>query len=177
MSKVLLDFHILPISDPRIISVMDNSVWAHIENKPAIIEITLPGSTKVKTHYFQKGKLNNFNSINLGISCSDCDDAEYESLEDGMYKFTIKGSPDTFYVSKYHLQTANARLQVDKLLIDLNPVFSELDEKKTSRIDFIEFCLSSAEANARAGNLSRAKTLFTKAQDKLEELASCPTCF
>lgn len=171
--QVILDFHITPYTDPRIISIMDASDWGHIENKPSIIEITLPGTTKKVTHYFKKKHANNFNSINLG-TCVDC--KEHDILDDGFYTFKLIGSPDDFYKEKHHLQTANTRLTLDRLYIDVMND-TKLNSKKIERINLIEFYLAAAEANARRNNVSKAQELFTVAQDMLETMSSCSTCY
>lgn len=49
--------------------VLDTSEWAHIENKPAIIEIILPGESKPITHYYKKC-CKYIKPVNLNLDCA-----------------------------------------------------------------------------------------------------------
>ena len=57
LDKINLDFQVLSAGDPKILVVMDTSVWGFIEDKPAVIDILLPGSTKIRTFNFIKGNI------------------------------------------------------------------------------------------------------------------------
>ncbi len=71
---------------------MDTSIWSFIENKPAIIEIIPPGVVDPIVYNVAKNKTNIFNTSNLGMS----NIGVLNDLPDGVYKVTIKGSPDSF---------------------------------------------------------------------------------
>ena len=41
LDTINLDFQVLSTGDPKILAIVDTSVWGFIEDKPAIIEIIL----------------------------------------------------------------------------------------------------------------------------------------
>lgn len=170
--KVIIDYNIIPNFDPRTLLIADVSMWEHIKNKPSIIEITLPGSQTPVVHYFTKGQINVFNSVNLMINCTlpcGCDSIEYNFLPDGIYVIDVKGSPDTFHLEKHHLQTAQTRLDLDKLYVNLDLLCGNIiKEAEKKRIEEIEFLLHAAEANVRIGDWCTAQELLYKAQDKIK---------
>lgn len=177
MQTVNLDFQILYTYDPRLIIVADTSMWGHIENKPSIIEIVVPGAKTPIVKYFEKGKNNVFNSVNLEQGCktpSNCDELLF--LDDGVYKITLKGSPDTFYVEKYYMHTASTQLKLDELYVKMNLVCDNVSSAVKKDIEEIEFLIKSAEANTRLANITDAQSLLFKAQGKLERLSECKTC-
>jgi sulfur relay (sulfurtransferase) DsrF/TusC family protein len=177
MQKVSIDFQILYTYDPRVIIVADTSMWGHIEDKPSIIEITVPGSKTAIVKYFEKGTHNVFNSINLEQSCkAPCDCEELMFLDDGVYKITIKGSPDTFYNTKYYMHTASTQLKLDELYVKANLACENINPQTRKDIEEIEFLLKSAEANTRLSNITDAQALLFKAQGKLERMEGCKLC-
>lgn len=158
--KPVLDFTILDNYDPRYIHIVDNSVWEHIKDKPAIIEIKLPDSEDVITHYFDKGKINTFNSVNLYIGCptNDCEcNNVHEELPDGLYQITVKGSPSTFSVTKSYLRTHSTRMKLDVLSVKKG--YEELEQLYTM--------LESAKASVRAGNDCTTQEVLFTVQDKI----------
>lgn len=170
MKKPIIDFNILPNDDPRFISVMDASVWHPIENKPSIIEITLPGGSKPSvTHEFTKGSIHTFNSKNLLADCAYDPCGTYDMIDDGFYKITVKGSPDDFNKCKTYLHTANTRLKLDilfsKAYLDCN---SKASKESIERIKEIDFLIRAAEANTRLDLISSAQNLFMRAQDLID---------
>ena len=67
MKKINIDFQIYDSQDPKVFIVLDTSEWAHIERKPSIIEIILPGESKPVTHYYTKNAVNILNPVNLNL--------------------------------------------------------------------------------------------------------------
>jgi hypothetical protein len=180
MNKPILDFQILQSFDPRVILVADNSIWEHISNKPAIIEIITPGAEEAIVHYFEKNKINSFNSVNLFLNCPGddcgCDGNGFEYLPDGVYSITIKGSPDTYTICKKHLQTAKTRLRLDKQYASLHLNCERIDKSKEVTINEIEFLLLAAEANVRLDFINDAYDLLMAAQSILDKL-ECKNCY
>jgi len=171
MNKPILDFQIIYNTDPRVLLVMDNSLWKHIENKPSIIEITVPGATDPMVFFYKKNTVNSYNSTNLNISCPpdcDCEEATYVDLPDGIYKITIKGSPDKFNSSKVYLRTTKTRLELDKLYLQIDLLHNNPNTSKVQMIREVNFLLDAAEANVRLGYNSDALELFNKAVKQLE---------
>lgn len=176
MQKPIIDFQILCSRDPRVLMIADTSMWYHIVNKPAIIEITLPATETKVTKYFVKSAVTTFNSLNLGINCEcelDCRCEELQFLDDGAYCIKVTGSPDTFNVSKYHLQTAATRLKLDELYVKANLICSKYSNAELSRIQEAEFLIDAAEANARLDNITEAQELLFRAQDLIDLGCGC----
>jgi len=176
-NKIHIDFDVIENCNPKYLTVADYSNWQHIELKPAIIEITVPASKKCITAYFDKYRLNVFDSENLHLTCvgkdvQDCEDCELANLPDGIYTITVKGSPDSFCNTKEYLKLDNTRLELDKLLIN-----TDKDDKQSwEKIREIEMLLDCAKANTRHGNICEAQELLTMAQDLLETNKDCIGC-
>ena len=175
---VTLDFQSYRSDDPRIIALVDTSTWGHILNKPSIVEITPPGSSTKIVHYWQKKKINVFNAVNLNAACTaPCCEQGYDFLVDGVYIITLKGSPDSFYCTKNFLNTANTRLDLDKLYIEMRLECNRINLDKWQRIREVDFLISAAESNAKNDNIATAQEIFFKAQAMIEEVKDCKNCF
>lgn len=175
VGKVNLDFFIITEFNPKLIFVADASTWFNIEKKPAIIEITLPGGTTPIVFNYLKNGINIFNSNNLKITkvLIDCKDQEYQDLPDGIYKFVLKGSPDSYFKEKYLLKTDSLQLRIDKILINLGFNFEYSKKEEREEIKDILFTIRQAEAFLRAGDLEFAKEFFEIAIDEVEKLENC----
>ena len=175
VKNIDIDFQVLENRDPRYLVIYDISEWAHIEDKPAIIEITPPRFSETKTQYIDKRVINMFTSVSLGLS-----DVREEKryLPDGVYKITIKGSPDKFFETRYHLKTDNLRLELDKILMKVNFSCSvnRVDTELVKRIKRVELYIKGAEANVRHDNICEATTLLQNAQRDVDRLKTCKTC-
>lgn len=175
--KIDVDFQIIPTLDPRFITIADYSTWGHISGKPTIVEITTPIDKDARVHYFQQGQLNVINSYHLGISCiKECGEVELEDIPDGIYKITIKGSPDSFQHTRSYLRTTLTQLELDKLYINLNLLCDRLDEVVFRKLTDIDLLLKAAEANVRHGNNKKAQFLLFRAQDLIEQTKGCDGC-
>lgn len=175
IKKINIKFDILNNNNPKNIVVFDTSEWAHIENKPSIIEITLPGNSDFVTHYFTKHGINYFNSENLGLHCNGCESEELE-LPDGVYTITVKGSPDNFQSTLNYLKTDRARFKLDSLFLKINFCNKDVDSDLVKQIHKIDLYIKSAEAHTRYGNICDAQELFFKAQQDIEKLQNCKNC-
>lgn len=177
LETINIDFQVLDTRDPRIISIMDSSTWGHIVNKPSIIEIVMPGERNPIVHYFMKKQINIFNSINLALNCvSECGEAELLDLPDGIYTITVKGSPDSFSMTRKYLRTTQTQLELDKLFIRLNLLCQRGDINDLKAITDIMLLLKAAEANVRFDNIETAQKLFFKVQDLITDLKNCKGC-
>lgn len=94
LDTITIDFFVLPVYDPKVLVISDNSNWLTIATNPSTIEITLPGSTIPRIFTFVKLDTNTFDSHTLGLTClsGDCVDEEYVYLPDGIYTITVKGN-------------------------------------------------------------------------------------
>lgn len=177
LQNINIDFQVLDTKDPRIITIADSSMWGHIVNKPSIIEIIMPGEKNPIVHYFMKKQLNIFNSINLALNCvSECGGTELLDLPDGIYTITVKGSPDSFNMTRKYLRTTKTQLELDKLYIRLNLLCQKGDFNDLKNLTDIMLLLKAAEANVRYDNIKTAQELFFKAQDLIEKLKKCKGC-
>lgn len=168
MSKPKLDFQILKNDDPRYILVADISEWNHIKELPSIIEVTVPGSKEPIVYYYSKNTITSLNSVNLYLNCGTgcgCDGEDHNFLPDGIYNIKIKGSPDTFFREKKHLQTAKLRLELDKMYIKANLDSPNSDLSVNKNFERIDLLLTAAEANIRQDNVNTAYDLYTLASE------------
>lgn len=174
-NTINIDFQIYDSKDPKKFIVLDTSNWGHIQEKPSIIEIILPGEVEPVVHYFNKNAVNIFNSTNLHLSCNDCNDSNID-LPDGIYDITVKGSPDTFNSNLSYLRTTNTQLKLDKLYIKLSLECYKSDNdisKQIHKLNEIELLLKSAEANVRYGEDCIGQELLYKAQKLIDNNQKC----
>lgn len=172
MSKVIIDFEVIESYDPRVIRILDSSIWQHIENKPSAIDITIPGSKIPVKHYFTKNQFNTFNSINLNIDCTTsdcgCEGTEYSFLPDGVYIITVKGSPSKFFKTKSYLKTSSTRLEIDKLYLK-SQLPCEGNKNKTDHIEKMYSLIDMAESLVRLDDTCTAQEILFKVQRMLEK--------
>lgn len=172
--KVSIDFDIK--SDINYLKVIDLSDWGLIKNKPSIIEILVPGFSTPVTYYFDKGKTNVFNSINLVLQCQDCLDEEPQALPDGIYVITIKGSPSTYSKEIKYLKTDELNMKIGTLYI------SKLRENKKPSQEIIDklmgfmFLLEGAEQHLRWDMEKEASALYQDVLNEVEKTIECKTC-
>lgn len=172
LDTINLDFHVISTMDPKVLVVMDTSVWGFIEDKPAIIEITPPGSTNTKKFTFVKGKTNVFNSSNLLLSPI----GKYNDLSDGIYRISVKGSPDSNCMHRDYLKTDRARLELSKIYISLGTSNDEGFREKKGIIQDAELLIRAAEASVSRGNLKKGMMYFKKAMHILNNYNECENC-
>lgn len=181
MIKPIIDFTVFNregFFDPYTLYIADNSIWLNLEDKPSVIEIHTPGSKAPIVSYFDKGSINNFNSIGLNLSCPTCDNVELSELPDGIYNITLKASPSSFFKNKKHLRTTKARLELAKYLISLNMgCETEPDKQLIQSITEISLLLDSAEANVVFDNVQTANDEYQLAKRKLKRLSKCNDCW
>lgn len=172
LDKINLDFHVISTGDPKILVVLDTSVWGAIESKPSIIEITVPGSEEVRIYNYVKNKSNVFNSSNLLISPV----GQYNDLDDGIYRITVKGSPDTNCKHRDFLKTDKARLELANIYIALgfDNTKEVTEEKKT--LQDIDLLIRASEALVTKGKLKRGLSLYKMAVQKINDYNRCENC-
>lgn len=168
MSKINVDFQVLKTYDPKALLIADTSEWAHIINKPTIVEITLPGANNPSIVYWEQGKINVFTSSILGINCgAECGEENIE-LPDGVYHIVLKGSPDKFQKERYYLKTDKLQLKFDtvylkKVGLDLN--YHEY--KDIDNLQNIDLMFKGADASIRKGEIAMAVDYYKQAQKML----------
>lgn len=179
-NNINIDFQVYDSRDPKVFIVLDTSEWAHLENKPAILEIVVPGDIKPATQYFSKNAVNVLNTKTLYLNCNECGKKnENHDLPDGIYDITLKASPDKFNKNRKYLRTTKTQLELDKLFIGLSlECFSSDSELKLkiNKLNQIQLLLKASEANLRYGNDCVAQDLFFKAQELIKKSNKCKDC-
>lgn len=175
VGKIRVNFYVFSEYAPEILLVGDNSNWLHIEDSPAVIDITLPGSTKPITFTYLKNGINSFNSHNLKVTClkGDCTEEEFQPLPDGIYTITVKGSPSSFSKTKYHLKTDRLQQTIDKALIDLGFYFDKDKIKQRDELLNVKVMLMQAEAYIRREEIQEAKRFYDRAKLEIERINEC----
>lgn len=176
VTDINIDFQILQTNDPKVIVIVDTSDWGHIESKPSIIELTLPGEERKIVHYFEKHKVNVFNSVTLQQGCHTCPENSYVDLPDGIYHVTVKGSPDTFNLTRQFLKTDKTQLEIDKFIVALDLNCSSFSNEIVDKIQKITILMEAAESNTRLGNYYEAQSLLFKVQKLVNKLKGCKAC-
>lgn len=177
-NKINIDFQIYDSKDPKVFIILDTSEWAHIKDKPSIVEITLPGESSYITHYYGQNQVNVMTSMSLNLNCDNCLQDMLE-LPDGIYTITVKGSPDKFNKTKSYLRTTKTQLDLDKLFINLSLECSISDDevkRKIQKLNEIQFLLKAAEANVRFDNTCVAHDLLSRAQKLISKQSKCKDC-
>lgn len=172
MKNVKIDFDVM--SDLYYLKVFDFSSWAHIEKKPSVIEITLPGYTTPHVAYFDKNKVNIYNSIMLYANCIDCGEAKVNILPDGIYVIKLKGSPESFYKEKKYLKTDHIQKEIDKIYIEA--ITNKERVQIVDKLAEIEFLLNAAAAHLRYDMERESRICFEQAQRLVEKLTECKNC-
>lgn len=159
-----IDFQVLKTGDPKLLIVCDTSEWSIIENKAAIIEITLP-TGKLVTHYLAKEKNNVFNTSNLYLTSV----GVLQALPDGVYQITIKGSPDTYYKTRNYVKTDKLQLEIDKLYLTTDLLGTVRDKVLRETLDNIQFMVSASEAATRRNEIKRAEQYYKEAKRLMDD--------
>lgn len=170
--KINLDFQVFATGDPNLLIIVDTSVWGIIEDKPAIIEVTTPGTNKTYVADFEKGQVNVFNSSNLLISPI----GVYNPLSDGLYRITLKGSPDSNCKHRDYLKTDNARLSLADMYIALGLENDPETVKLKEKLLDIKLLIEGAEACILKGKNQKGLIRLKRAIDDLKEFENCQTC-
>ena len=175
---IKIDFNVIETDNHKTLRIADDSNWSVIESEPSIIEITLPGMRNPVVNYFDKKSINNFNSVNLNLSCvgGGCDELEWTELPDGVYTICVKGSPSKFQETKNYFRTNKIRERFDLLIINSN-----IGCEGSSKVDFkeildIDMLIKSTEANTRFGDINSASKDYQLASKMLDKYSKCNDC-
>lgn len=117
--KPIIDFDIINIDQLERLLVIDQSEWKHLENEPAILEVTIPGSKTPFALNFTKG-VNRINSYTVNLITPSCKDCK-AYMQDGVYTITLKICGKTksgmeFSKTKYFLRTFEFYNKLDQIL-------------------------------------------------------------
>jgi len=176
VGKIKVNFYVFSEYAPETLVVWDSSNWLHIEDSPAVIDVTLPGSTKPITFTYLKNGINSFNSHNLKVTClkGDCTEEEYGPLPDGIYTITVRGShSENFQKTKYHLKTDRLQQVIDKGLIELGFYFDKEKVKQRDELLNVKVMLMQAEAYIKREEIQDAKRFYDRAKAEMERIDEC----
>ena len=172
LDTINLDFQVLSTGDPKILAIVDTSVWGFIEDKPAIIEIITPGTTSPKVYNFVKGKSNIFNSSNLLLSPV----GEYNDLVDGIYRISVKGSPDTNCKHRDFLKTDKVRKELAEIYVSLGIDNDKETIEKKRIIQDYDLLIRAAEYSVTIGQLKKGMNYFKEAVRYIKNYNECENC-
>lgn len=164
--------------DAKHITVCDLSDWVYAENQPSYITIQVPGSKKTKNFTFVKGKLNIFNSHNLGFSClqGDCTEEQYVELPDGIYTVCVKSNYQGIETTKSYLKTDIFEVGFSKVMIKYGFEYKEEGKDFLLYMMNIKGIMEVAKSHAMLGDFVKAQRFFCEAEKLLEKYVDCKNC-
>jgi len=176
--KVIVDFKILPILDPKIISVVDNSDWGVAEDKQATICIFPPGSSKSINNIFAKHKVNTYNSVNLQQNClTSCAEQTYNDLSDGIWTIILKSAYEGLEKTRYYLKTDRFTIEFFKEWLNTGLDYTDTKDLRYDALLDSKKHLISAEAYTVEGDFTKANREFQEAQKKFNKIRKCKNCY
>lgn len=175
--SINIDFQIYDSKDPKYIIVLDTSNWAHIKDKPSIIEVIPPGFTEPWVEYFNKNEVNYISSSTTGLSCFDCGDNLID-LPDGIYEITVKGSPEKFQCSRYYLKTTKIENELDDRLLEAYSECKSCSENNDDIEKVLRYknLIEVANAAVRKGDKCTAQGVLDNVQKYLSSFKKCRKC-
>jgi len=169
-NRIDIDFDIA--SNLYYLKIIDMSCWGIISEKPAVIEITMPGYKNPIKKYFDKEDTI-YDAYALNSICEDggCEKVE---LEDGIYHILIKGSPSS-YQKEYDY------LKADQLVRDLDiTMIRSLDkgclECNKKEVLEAKCLLEVARVYIRSGQVKKAAEYYKMAKGISDRLRDCKDC-
>ncbi len=172
MECLSLDFDVLETNNPKKLIVADTSPnWLGVEDLPAYLYITLPGSKKEKIFTFDKKAIQIFNSTNLGLSpIGDCEKDNYSDLPDGMYKIKMQSGIEDHFVEKYYLKTDMLELEISKKLVERALRYYSFEDGFYKCLQNIELNLKTAKAFTIDCDIKNAMKYYNEAVDEIDKL-------
>lgn len=176
IGKINIDFQVLKTYDPKTLLIADSSDWKHIVDKTSLVHITMPGGRVARELFWEKQKVNIFNSSILGITPKACDISELRELPDGIYTIKVIGSPDTYFKERNYLRTERLQLDLDKLYMELGVDFDPDKKALRDRLNNINIMIKAAESSMRHGDISKTSSYFREAQKLIKDYIECDEC-
>lgn len=174
-SVVNINFEVIKSNTCKVLKVLDLSNWATFVDTPSYIQILTPGAANPVTHIFQKGKLNIFNSNNLGLS-DVIDYSELAPLPDGIYTLTIlQCEDDPNAVTKYFLQDCQIKCKIARKLISIDLSCAPCRKDIMNNIQDILMYLEGAQAQVDKCNVLKAMEYYQRAATLLDRISDSTT--
>jgi hypothetical protein len=175
--SVHIDFVVINTEDSKLLMIGDKSRWGVAENEPAYIKLLPPGSTSWISTSVAKGKINIFNSINLGFDClvESCSPQEYTDLMDGIWEICLLSNFEGLEKKLYFLKDDSLRLALDEVYIKQGLEYDPHSDliRDTEKIEFFLFV---AKAAVKKGDHVKAKKAYDEAKKALEKYSNCKDC-
>ena len=172
VGQIYIDFDVLENGNPTRISLSDASEWLYAQDKPAYLEVILPGSIKINSYTWKKEATNILNSHNLGISClsGDCKKENYVDLPDGIYTLTVKSGFIGIEKKRYYLKTDRTEIELAKKIVAKGLKYSEDKKAFIDYLDNIKMNLIEAKAQAKLGDFIEAQRYFLDAVKAINKM-------
>jgi len=170
-----IDYYILPTNDPKTITLLDNSHYLSLPEKP-LINVILPGFTGSVQFPYIPGGLITIDSDSLDLT--ENTDYDYTAdLPDGVYQITMKVCPyDQLYNKKCYLKTTKFDEQFQQLLLCITPDCCEDQRKLKDEIVDIDILIQSAKAEVNLCNVEKGTLKYQVAVKKLQNLNKKLNC-
>lgn len=145
------------------IIVADLSDWKAIINDPSIMEVTYNEET-IYVGDFGKGRYNRIDSLKMFGEVD-------ENLPDGMYKITVKGSPDLHKKTIYYFRTDELRQRFGYIYLS-----EKEDAKLIDKIYEVFIMFESIKLLVCQGNITEAKRKYETAEKIIEVIEASYEC-
>ena len=100
----------------------------------------------------------------------------YNDLVDGIYRVSLKGSPDSFCVHRDFLKTDKVRNELANIYVSLGFDDDEETREKKRIIQSYDLLIRAAEYSVRIGKLKKGMAYFKKAVQYVKEYNECENC-
>ena len=163
-----IDFHLINVGDPKVLVIMDTSVWGAIEDKVAAIEIVVPGSTVTKRFTHIKNQSRVFTSSNLLLSPI----GTRKDLPDGVYKIDVIGAHGN---CKHRdvLKTDKVSLLIGDLYLEDFYSCGDFENNKLKILRKIKLDLDAAEIMASKGDIKKASRVLADVYKRVRDYIRC----
>lgn len=171
--EINVDFQIIHTDDPKVLVIADTSEWGVIKDKPTIIEVTVPGSRRKVTHYFQQGKINVLNSSSLGINCGAKCLEDLIDLPDGVYKLKLIGSPEKYNKERYYFRSEKLKLELAEVYVSLGRELSQSNSKEAEILWNAQLLIEAIDAATKLGYIGEASDYYMQAKKLINNFNKC----
>lgn len=167
-----IDIRFSVSSDIYHLKVDDLSCWGISQDKPAVIEITMPGAKKPIKKYFPK-TTTVYDSNSLFNNCDgDCDDLV--ELPDGIYNIKLFASPSKFSYEVNYAKLDRLQKELDLLFIkELDKDCLECDKRYLTEYVFDKMLI---ESLTRRGDRHRASKIYKDLYNRVKLKLKCKNC-
>ncbi len=174
-----LSFEVISIPSCKLVGLLDTSEYLNPKTvEGRVLQVVVPGNTAiVELNYYVEG-VTILNSNNLGIT--NVDNPEYYTdLPDGIWVAKISICPyDQFWAEKKWFRTCQLECKFDKafLTLELDKCTNCYSKDRARQLDLAWRYIQGTKANVGDCNFAKATTLYTVANNILDDLLECTDC-